>query len=324
MVSDMSDAFAFKYDDKKILRRSSSGGAFSALSDYTLENNGIVYGAVYDFDNNKVEHVRASDWIKRDIMRGSKYLQSTIGDSFSLVSKDLKEGRMVLFSGTICQIAGLKHFLSVKNTPMNKLFTCDIICHGVASPLVWKQYIEYKSTQKLKWINFRNKDLGWENSKAIAQNSTNIIDLSEYMKLYYSHTIMRPSCHTCKFTSTTRCSEITIGDFWGIEKLDIKFDYNNGISFVMSNNEKGKILLKRIFETNPKIKFQKINVSDVRQPNFYAPTKASVIRKRFWKDYKKKGISFIIKKYASDIFAYKKIIFLQKIMDFIFFMIRRN
>lgn len=313
----MVDAFAFKYDDEEVLRKSSSGGAFSALSDYFLENNGILYGAAYNFDTNKVMHVRASNLLERDNLRGSKYLQSKIGDTFSAVCKDLKEGQQVLFSGTICQVAGLKNFLNVKNVSMNKLFTCDVICHGVASPLVWKQYIEYKSPQKLKALNFRNKDLGWTNSKAIAQNNESLIDLSEYMKLYYGHTIMRPSCHACKFASTIRCSEITIGDFWGIEKLNVDFDYNNGASFIMANNERGKRLLETIFASNPSILFKKVNINDVRQPNFYAPTKASVIRDRFWKDYRKKGISFIIKKYASDNF-YKKIIFLQKIIDSIF------
>lgn len=311
----MVDAFAFKYEDEEVLRKSSSGGAFSALSDFFLENNGIVYGAAYDFDNNKVVHVRASNLLERDKLRGSKYLQSKIGDIFSSVSEDLKEGRKVLFSGTICQVAGLKNFLNAKNISMNKLFTCDVICHGVASPLVWKHYIEYKSPQKLISLNFRNKDLGWTHSKAIAQNNENIIDISEYMKLYYSHAIMRPSCHTCKFASTIRCSEITIGDFWGIEKLDVAFDYNNGASFVMTNNEKGKILLEKIFASNAKIKFQKVNINNVKQPNFYAPTKASVIRRRFWKDYSKNSISFIIKKYTSDAFFYKKIVFLQKIID---------
>lgn len=314
----MCDAFAFKYDDDDVLKRSSSGGAFFALSNYILDNNGVVYGAAYDFDNNMVVHIRSIDTREKEKMSGSKYLQSKIGDTFFDVSKDLKEGRQVLFSGTICQIIGLKNFLSAKNVAMDNLYTCDIICHGVGSPLIWKQYIEYKSTQKIKSINFRSKEQGWLNSRPIAENNTNKIDLSDYMKLYYSHTIMRPSCYICKFASVIRNSEITIGDFWGAEKLNLGFDYRNGISFVMVNNKKGKMLLEKTLKSNLKIIIKTVKITDVRQPNFYSPTKASVLRNRFWKDYRKKGISFVIKKYTSDGYIYRKIIFLQKVIDFIF------
>lgn len=314
----MGTAFAFKYDDEEVLKGSSSGGAFFALSNYILENDGIVYGAVYDFENNNVIHTRANNIRDRERMKGSKYLQSKIGDTFFEVSKDLEKGRQVLFSGTMCQVVALKKYLSAKNISIDKLLTCDIICHGVASPLIWKQYIEYKSPQKLKFINFRSKELGWMNSKAIAQNDVNKIDLSDYMKLYYSHTIMRPSCHTCGFSSTVRQSEITIGDFWGIEKLDLDFNYNNGLSFVMANNEKGKLLLENTTKFNAKIKIREVNINDVKQPNFYSPTRASVIRERLWKDYRKKGISYILKKYTSDALFCRILVFLQKVMDSIF------
>lgn len=306
-----------KYANDEVLKNSSSGGAFSALSDYILKNNGIIYGAVYDYDNNRVVHLRANNFDERNRMRGSKYLQSIVGDSFENVKEDLNADKTVLFTGTICQIAGLRQYLNLKKVNADKLFTCDIICHGVASPLIWKEFIEYKVPGRLCSINFRDKELGWNNSKAIAQREENRIDLSEYMKLFYSHSIMRPSCHTCQFTSTIRCSEITIGDFWGIENLHDCFDSVNGASFVMVNNDKGKNLLKRVLDTNVEIEYKKVQVSDVRQPNLYSPTKASVIRSYFWKDYRNNGIRYVVTKYTSNSILKKmRVIFIKIFCSF--------
>lgn len=314
----MKEAYALKYDDKEVLMNSSSGGAFSALSDYILDNGGIVYGAIYDYESNCVVHSRATNPFERNLMRGSKYLQSNLGKTFSQIEKDLKEGRTVLFTGTICQVSGLKLYLERNRVDLKGLFTADIICHGVASPLIWKEYIEYKSPKKLLSVNFRCKEDGWASSKAVANNKDTVLDLKDYMRLFYSHTIMRPSCHSCPFTSTERCSEITIGDFWGIENLNISFDYKDGVSFIMGNNGKGKTLIGEVANNNSNIKLKATNVKDVRQPNFYAPTKASVIRSKLWIDYRKNGIGYIIKKYTSDSLIYKAVVYLQKIYYTIF------
>lgn len=310
----MKKAYALKYDNREVLLNSSSGGAFSALSDYILQNGGIVYGAIYDYENNRVVHSRATNRDERNLMRGSKYLQSKLGTTFSQIEKDLTDGKTVFFTGTICQVSGLKLYLERNRVDLRSLYTTDIICHGVASPLIWKDYIEYKSPKKLVSLNFRSKENGWESSKAIANNKDKTLDLKEYMRLFYSHTIMRPSCHSCPFTSTERCSEITIGDFWGIENLNINFDYKDGVSFIMVNNEKGNFLLENVVNSNAIIRLNSANVEDVRQPNFYAPTKVSVIRNRFWRDYRQKGLSYILKKYTSDSLIYKSIVYLQKII----------
>ena len=313
----MKEAYALKYDDKEVLMNSSSGGAFSALSDYILDNDGIVYGAIYDYESNYVVHSRATNSVERNLMRGSKYLQSNLRETFSQIEKDLKDGRTVLFTGTICQVSGLKLYLERNRVDLNELFTADIICHGVASPLIWKEYIEYKSPKKLLSLNFRCKEDGWASSRAVANNKDAIVDLKEYMRLFYSHTIMRPSCHACPFASTERCSEITIGDFWGIENLNISFDYIDGVSFIMVNNEKGGKLFNHVTSTNGKIVVNKVNVTDVNQPNFYAPTKSSIIRNRFWSDYREKGIKYIVRKYASNSSFYKWVVLGQKVIDLV-------
>lgn len=311
----MSEAYAFVYNNKEVLKNSSSGGAFSAISDYFLNHNGIVYGAIYNYEQNIVSHSRAENNEQRDRMRGSKYLQSTLNETFRSVMRDLNNKQIVLFTGTLCQVAGLKKFLQAKNVSMEKLITCDVICHGVASPLIWKDYIGYRAKNKIKKINFREKRDGWANSRALAETDNGQIDLSEYMRLFYSHTIMRPSCHNCQYSSINRCSEITIGDFWGIETLKPAFDYKDGVSFVLANNENGINVFKKIVERNDEIISVGCGIEDVNQPNFYHPTNQSVIRERFWKDYKKKHISYIVKKYASNSFVYSKIVFVQKVID---------
>ena len=297
----MNNTFVFKYDDKNILRNSSSGGAFSAISDYVLQSNGIIAGVIYDYQNNSAKHIITDNKCDRNLMCGSKYFQSDMNDCLKKVEQALSLNKMVLFTGTICQIAGLKKYLDLKAVNTEQLICCDIICHGVASPLVWKDYITYKSQgKKIEQINFRNKKNGWKNSLAIARIDKTIINLSDYMKLFYSHTIMRPSCHSCPFTNIVRCSDITIGDFWGIENVKIDFSYYNGVSFLMLNNEKAKSIFANVIRSNPKIQIKECNIKDVQQPNLYYPTKASVIRTYFWKEYKKRGIIFILKKYAND------------------------
>ena len=311
----MSEAYAFVYNNKEVLKNSSSGGAFSAISDYFLNHNGVVYGAIYNYEQNIVVHSRAENKEQRDVMRGSKYLQSALNETYRSVMCDLNNDQEVLFTGTLCQVAGLKRFLQEKKCSCEKLITCDIICHGVTSPLIWKDYINYKAKIKIKSVNFREKSNGWTNSRALAETDNGQIDLGEYMRLFYSHTIMRPSCHNCQYSSINRCSEITIGDFWGIETLKPAFDYKDGVSFVLANNENGINVFKKIVERNDEIISVGCGIEDVNQPNFYHPTNQSVIRERFWKDYKKKHISYIVKKYASNSFVYSKIVFVQKVID---------
>lgn len=155
------DVYAVKHKDDFVRNASRSGGIFSALSDKILENGGIVYGCVLDKSFNAI-HVRADNKEVRDQMRGSKYIQSKIGDTYKKVQNDLEGGKEVLFSGTSCQVAGLKKFL---RREYEKLLCVDIVCHGVPSPAVWHNYIEWLEKQKGKKIigvDFRNKKkFGW-------------------------------------------------------------------------------------------------------------------------------------------------------------------
>lgn len=131
------EAFVLINGDIQVLRESSSGGAFSLLSDSVLKINGYVFGAVYDYRENDVKHKGTNSFKNRNEMRGSKYIQSKMGDSFSIIGQLLKQKKTVLFTGTICQVVGLKEYLNAKKIDMDTLYTCDIICHGVGSPRIW-------------------------------------------------------------------------------------------------------------------------------------------------------------------------------------------
>lgn len=298
------EAYAFKFDNDKILKNSSSGGAFSAFSDFVLRREGFIYGAIYDNNSHSVYHEGSNIVDERDRMRGSKYIQSRMNGVYRDVSEKLNGGYYVLFSGTICQIIGLKNYLLLRNITTEKLICCDIICHGVASPKIWKDYIIWKSKQNniesvFDDIKFRDKSGGWCSSHVIAKYKNRTIELPEFMRLYYSHTITRESCHSCPFTNTNRDSDITIGDFWGIEQTIPDFDSEGGASFILVNSEKGMNFFKEVISENKEIIYKECNITDVNQPNFIKPAPKSIIRERVWKDFNQKGIEYIIKKYTS-------------------------
>jgi len=241
-------AYACINKNEEVRMESSSGGMFSLIANYILERNGVVFGAAFDEEFN-LRHIAVDNIDDISKLRASKYLQSYIGNTYKEAKKYLDDGTMVLFTGTPCQIEGLKFYLQRE---YENLYTQDIICHGVPSPKVWKKYREYREKiDKIKpqEINFRNKDNGWhlynlkfsyENKKYYAQNKNN--DL--YMKSFLSDLCLRDSCYDCSFKKKNRISDITLGDFWGIDKIDNEMDDNKGTSLVIVNSEKGK----RIFD----------------------------------------------------------------------------
>lgn len=318
----MKNTYAFQYNNQTILKNSSSGGAFTALSDYILSRDGILYGAIYDYDNNSVSHYRAKSHQERDLMRGSKYIQSQLHNTYCSICRDLENGLNVLFTGTICQVAGLYCYLHEKKIETSKLYTCDIICHGVSSPLMWKEYLKYKNVEHMDSISFRDKTYGWGKSQAIGKIQSQYIDFNQYMKLFYSHTIMRPACHECSFTNVDRISDITIGDFWGIETAFPEIDENMGVSFVMTNSDKGQGIFDEVIK-NKAIVYKQCNLSDVVQPNLYHPTKKSVIRSRVWRDYRSKGMDYIINEYLSCSKTKRIKVTMKKVLDTVYYKINK-
>lgn len=291
--------FAFKNKDERIRSLSTSGGAFSALAEYVINNNGVVYGAALDQSNVSVQHIRVDTKEQIGLLRGSKYLQSIVGNSFVLAKQDLEEGKIVLFSGTPCQIDALKQFVGRKQT---NLYTCDIICHGVSSPLVWKEYVHYKEStvgKKIQRVCFRDKeDYSWSNCQEMLyfemdSDGTAIkCPADEYAKIFYDHEAMRPSCYKCRYTNLNRPGDVTLGDFWGIDKTHPAMYDELGVSFVMQNTEKGKELIDILSICGY---MEKAQVSETRQPQLRKPVRKPATRKWFWAVLEKKGIEEIVR-----------------------------
>lgn len=294
--------YAVKHKNELVRENSSSGGLFTALSDEILAHNGVICGAAYD-KNMVVTHHFVTDKTGRDAMRGSKYVQSNLGNAFSTVKSQLESGKTLFFTGTPCQVDGLNHYLSLSNTDTARLLTCDVICHGTPSPMLFAEYLhllETKSRSKVINYYFREKSTGWHNSSerpvfANPNVSYDVFLTRAYRALFNSCNSMRPSCHSCRYSSLKRCSDITIGDFWGIEKSDPCFDDNRGVSLCLINTEKGRDMLASVAGS---LFIHQSSTLSCMQHNLQMPTPPSPKRAAFWRDHKKRGLEYVLKKYA--------------------------
>lgn len=269
--------------DEKIRRHSSSGGAFSALSEIILREGGTVFGAGFD-KNFHVVHTKARTSDALENLRGSKYVQSQIGNVYRQVKRKLKSSS-VLFSGTPCQCAGLKNFLG---KDFDNLLTVDIICHGVPSPALWEKYIaELGYAHEITHVNFRSKIKGWSTSHLkidFADQGYYLRPVSQdtYGKLFLLGMIERPSCHECKFKFPNSKSDLTIGDAWGVQTFAPDMFDERGISLVIVHTDKGRNFLSR---TN--LQTKQVNFFDavMKNPRFISHTVADLRRKNIFADY---------------------------------------
>lgn len=233
----------------KIRRLSSSGGVFYLLCDYIIQNNGVVFGVKFD-KNFDVCHSYSETIEDCKEFMGSKYSQSYIGDSYIGVQHFLNAGRYVLFTGTPCQVAGLYSFLG--NKKYDNLLTLDIVCHSVPSPKRWQMFKEsISNSENIDSINFRDKITGWSSGSFVMKfkNGSEYSEFyakTDFMKGFLKGEYSRPSCYDCKFSTLQRVSDITLGDFWGIEGLCSKLYDNLGTSLVLINSKKGKRIFKII------------------------------------------------------------------------------
>ncbi len=293
------EVYALKHSDNEVRRKSASGGAFTAISDYVLNQGGFVYGAIFN-DRFEVIHSKAINQEQRNQMRGSKYVQSSLGNIYKDIKSNLESGKLVLFTGTPCQNGGLKSYLGKK--VYDNLILCDIACHGVPSPKLWedyKKYIEQKYHDKIRKVTFRSKDKGWRNSsmKVELNKSEHIKNMQEdpYYIMFFSHLSSRPSCDQCVYASYHRVTDITMADFWGIENSEKSFDDNIGVSLLLVNTTKGKEIIEKIRKD---IQLVKSNHSNCYQPIFEAPSKMSPKRDTFWKEYIETDSTLLIEKYG--------------------------
>ncbi len=230
--------------NETIRKDSSSGGVFTAIAADVLNKGGVVFGARYD-ERYEVCHSYVEMVDQLALFRGSKYMQSRIGNSYLKAEQFLKQGREVLFTGTPCQIAGLKLFL---RKDYENLYTVDIICHGVPSPKVWRKYLDKIvekdfggiSPEKLTDVNFRFKDPSWTDYKLkISTEQHDVIEsksANPYNQAFNMNVTLRPICYSCPFKDGKSGSDITIADFWGIQKVDSSMNDDRGTSMVIMHN----------------------------------------------------------------------------------------
>lgn len=242
--------FAAMNRNKSVRAASSSGGIFTALAEKTVNEGGKVYGARFN-DTLGVEHCGADDIDGIASFRGSKYLQSTMNNTFKNVRADLNKGKKVLFSGTPCQVAGLKKFL---RKDYDNLTLVDFVCHGVPSPAVWQGYLHSFPNVFIDSASFRDKQEGWHRygmrlrgayrSDASCWHRFGLFFDDPYMQIFLANLSLRPSCYECPAKAGRSGSDLTLGDFWGIEQVDPAVDDDRGTSLVIVNSAKGEALLQ--------------------------------------------------------------------------------
>ena len=284
---------------------SSSGAVFSLLAENILSKQGIVYGVKMAEDCYSAEFTRVTDMSGLVWLRGSKYLQAKMGDTYKKVKEDLRSGNLVLFSGTGCQINGLKSFLG---NDYDNLICVDVICHGAPSPALWRKYAEYqekKNGGKLKNINFRCKDDNWidfgakkvladilqENQKKICISK----DKDPYMQMFLRDYCLRPSCYKC-VAKNTKMSDLTIADFWGIDSIAPEMNDGIGTSLVLIRTQKGKLALEAI---SSGLKLKEVSYEDgvKSNPSEYMSCVMPPERENFLKDMYEMDFEKLEKKY---------------------------
>ncbi len=303
-----SSAYACKNNNEKTRKTSSSGGVFTLLCENIISKNGIVFGAAFDRDFD-VKHMYAETLESCEKFKESKYVQSEIGNTYKIAKSFLDNGRNVLFSGTQCQIKGLNLFL---NKHYNNLITVEIICHGVPSPKVFKLYkqsLSKKYNSNIKNIRFRDKRLGWNKFSYTTEFENNEVyskPLNEdiYMKGFLSDLYLRPSCYACKAKNFSSNSDVSLADYWGVEKKHSKFNDDKGTSLVLVATKKGQDIFEEI-SINMEVSKTDMEYAIENNPAIIKSVKYNKNRDKFFKRIGKKDLEESIIKCITPTFIQK-------------------
>jgi coenzyme F420-reducing hydrogenase beta subunit len=297
------NVFAAKNRNDEIRMKSSSGGVFSLLAEQIINEGGVVFGARFN-EQWDVVHSYTETIDGNEPFRGSKYVQSYIGDSFIKAESFLKQGRKVLFMGTPCQIAGLHKFL---RKAYDNLLTMDVVCHGVPSPLVWKEYLKsIGGGENPLDVSFRDKSTGWKNysTKYLFEGKIlhQLASQDLYMKGFLKDLYLRPSCYDCPSKAGKSDSDITLGDFWGVQNYHPEIDDDKGVGVALLWTDKGKEFFEHI-DADCTISNYAECIKD--NPSLVSSTKKSKLNDEFWTTFHAKGaeaISLTCKKLRPSIF----------------------
>jgi coenzyme F420-reducing hydrogenase beta subunit len=286
--------------DETIRKQSSSGGMFSLFAQQVIDEGGIVYGAGWGSDW-RVIHKAVTEKKDLEDLRGSKYVQSDLGDVFNQIKQQLQDGRKILFSGCPCQVAGLRSYLYETLSRFDNLVCVDLICHGVPSPLAFKAYKDDVETQNgaIDKIDFRDKTFGWRRysirfSFFGGKKNVSSVDSDLFLKGFLADIYLRKSCYWCSFRELRSGSDITIADYWNGEQRFPKFNDNKGISCVILNTIKGGQLLAK---SSNKAILESSDYGHAKDgnPSLLFSVKQRYSRELFFANMKKHGFSRAIK-----------------------------
>ena len=320
-------AFAVQYKDDAVRKKSASGAFFPAVAKFFLEEKkGYVCGCILGEDL-LPKHIVSNDWQAIQKMQDSKYVQSNMGNCYVEIAALLKDGQWVLFTGTSCQVNGLKSVLCTKKINAEHLLCIDFFCHGVPSPRIWKEYLSFYEKQKHRKIvgyRFRCKKYGW-GKNSMGSNYLNSVNLGDsplvklpnknsasqngettskwddfsyearmWREIFFSNLCIRTYCHSCPYTTVQKPADITMGDFWGIENVAPEFDDGKGCSIVLLRTPIAKELFHQL-----KIHCKQVELADAikKQANAFYPSPVGTQRESFWKDYSAYGFDYVAKKY---------------------------
>lgn len=294
----ISEVYAVNGGGIDVSPKSSSAGVGNILANAFIKEGGIVYGAAFN-DEFEVQHQRIASLEEIEKINGSKYVQSNLGNVFFNIQNDLLDGQKVLFFGTACQTAGLYSYISSKKLTDN-LYLCDILCHGVPSPGVYKDYLNYmvhKNNCQIEKVIFRSKENGWKSSLAgqcLTFKNGKKVNMSLFSKLYFTHLILRPSCCDCKYTTLNKPSDLTIADFWKIKDFEPSMYTPHGVSMVLMNSDKGRFLFHLL---SKKMNTKQMDLSCCTAKQFKEPATVNEKRDLFFSYYKTKGANAVFRKY---------------------------
>ena len=297
------DCYAVMANDE-IRKESSSGGAFTLLANYILSQNGYVCGCTFDMSDLKAKHIIINKAEDLNKLRGSKYIQSEIGNCFSEIKILLQQGHIVLFTGTPCQVAGLLKFLQKR---YENLITVDILCHGVPSPKVYQKHLRElckSKDEKILNINFRNKDYGWHSQFTTTTTTTTtytFFSLEDvFLDVFLNNIALRKSCTNCQYCTTHRSGDFTIGDFWRIDYFYPELNDEKGTSLLLINNAKAENILNKIRQNFKKIQNVPLKYAIAGNKNLYSPHKCHPKREQFFDNLDKYSLKQLANMYIHN------------------------
>lgn len=312
-INMVKDVYAARLKNNERLRKSSSGGMFWALAEAFLKKGDAVACTVYNNSLKQAEIQLLINMIQLETAQGSKYMQSIPGDSFRLCVEWLEQhsGHKLLFVGTGCQAAGFQKFIEKKKL-RERVVIVDLICHGSPSPKLWREYagvLEQQNHGEIEAVSFKDKRNGWNAPYAYVKIQQKEIPISDYVRLFYSGCILRPACHRCPYATTERITDLTIGDFWGIEKVIPDFFSTDGTSLVLLHTESG---IQLFSEIKKQLDVRESTIKECLQPNLVAATSQSEQREWFWELYATHEMTYAMNKLFQPSFFQRIIQFIRR------------